>query len=106
MFLLLLIVVNFQIIPYGQENTHQEVKASIEYSSESHTKKIDFTEEELTRIEEDINYLREKLARAGVECCAPRRKLGECIWECCDKSQIRTCDPTLVKALDSLLGRS
>ena len=116
---LLFILTNFQMISYGdskrllnnsddriQETTHQDVKATIDYSSASGSRTINFTQEELQRIENDIDYLREKLAREGVKCCAPRRKLSDCIWECCDNSQIRTCDPTLVKALESLLGRS
>ena len=116
---LILILTSFQTISYGdskrlmhssddriEKTNNQDVKASLEYSSRSGSKTINFTEEELRRIEKDIEYLREKLTREGVKCCAPRRKLSDCIWECCDNSQIRTCDPTLVKALESLIGRS
>lgn len=66
---------------------------------------VKFTTEELERVSQNSRYLLTKLDAAGVKCCEERQRISDCIWRCCDRSKVSTCDATLVKALEELWGK-
>jgi hypothetical protein len=63
---------------------------------------VEFTEDDLKRVQENARFVLTKLAENGAECCGPREKVSDCIWRCCDGTQVRTCHATLVEALNEL----
>jgi|GEM_PF-6351586 len=65
---------------------------------------VEFSEEDLKRVQEDASFVIRKLRENGTRCIEPRRKISDCIWECGDGNQIRTCNQILTKALDELGG--
>jgi hypothetical protein len=85
----------------------QPEEASITFSDrDRNTIIIKFDEEDLRRVERSPEYIYSKFQAAGVQCCEPRKKISDCIWRCCDGNQVRTCNPTLKKALDQLWGEN
>ena len=76
--------------------------ATIEYTSNGRSVTVSFSEEDLRTVDRDPSFVLTNLRQSGVKCCAPRKKISKCIWECCDGSQTRTCNSTLLKALDTL----
>src|SRR5687768_8617664 len=66
------------------------------------TMDVKFSEDDLRKVQDDARYVLLKLAEKGAECCGPREKLSDCVWRCCDGTQVRTCNAILVKALNEL----
>src|ERR1044071_232975 len=65
---------------------------------------ITFSSEEMDKIEHEVEagdtqeaseYVSRKLAEAGVKCCQPRKRISDCVWRCCNKTMVTTCNQTL-----------
>ena len=98
---LFLIALLFSVIPSGYSSS--QTAASIRVAqANGRTVDVEFSEEELRKVQEDSRFVLQKLQENGVDCCGPREKLGDCVWRCCDGTQVRTCDAILTKALNEL----
>lgn len=52
----------------------------------------------------EARQIETQLVSSGVTCCPPRRRMGRCIWVCCDGRKVRTCDKRIIAALELLWG--
>jgi hypothetical protein len=69
--------------------------------------KIEFTENDLTRVQAEPKYVLEKLSRNPhrVSCDGPRRRITDFIWVCRDGTRLRTTNATLLNALETIWGK-
>ena len=93
-------------IPSGSYSQREDEVATLVFARSNNRSPIEvkFTRHEIERIVLDSNYLLIKLNAAGVKCCEERQRISDCIWRCCDRSKVSTCDTSLVKALEELWG--
>src|SRR5215203_506270 len=61
-----------------------------------------FTPQELQRVAADPQFLLQRLKSAARNDCTYARRISSCIWACANGCKVRTCDPTLVSALERL----
>jgi hypothetical protein len=94
-----------KVINIAETNVSYIQGASITYKTKSETITIQFSDKELEQIKDDPSVLETKLG-AKVKCCGPRKKISNCIWECCDGDQVKVgaCNQTLVTALEEIWG--
>ena len=91
--------------PSGSYSQRKDEAATLVFARSNRIPiEVKFTRNELERIALDYDYLLTKLNAAGVKCCEERQRISDCIWRCCDRSKVSTCDTALVKALEELWG--
>jgi flagellar hook-associated protein FlgK len=84
--------------------------AVIDFSGDGKTtSSITFDEAEMRHLESRIeygdskaalDYVSRKMELMGLKCCEPRKRIDKCVWQCCDKSTISTCNKTLQAVLE------
>ena len=61
---------------------------------------VSFAPNELQQLESDPRFVLKKLGTETARDCAYPRRISSCIWACTSGRKIRTCNVTLVRALE------
>lgn len=95
-------------ISYGQYAQQQYAPPTIVISQPgARLLTIPFSTQELQQVERDPSFVLKKLGNVTARDCASSYRISDCIWSCKSKSsrKIKTCNPTLIRALERVWRR-
>ena len=91
------------LTPISSSQTQSDEPAVLFYQPGSKAVKIEFTDEDLARVQSEPEFVLQKFDEKGIKPCAERKRISNCIWICC-QDRIRTCNKVLIKALEQIWG--
>jgi hypothetical protein len=89
--------------PITISQTQPDEPAVLFYQPGSNVVRIDFTNDDLSRVQKEPGFVLHKFEEKGVKICADRKRISNCIWVCC-QNRVRTCNKVLITALEQIWG--
>ena len=101
--LILLAILFLSISPVSISQTQPDEPTVLFYQPGGNAVRIEFTNDDLSRVQREPGFILHKFEEKGVKPCAERKRISNCIWVCC-QDRIRTCNKVLIKALEQIWG--
>ena len=89
--------------PISSSQTQADEPAVLLYQPGGNVIRIEFTNDDLSRVQKEPGFVLHKFEEKGVKLCAERKRISNCIWVCC-QDRVRTCNRVLIAALEQLWG--
>lgn len=97
-----LLFVSLPATSFGQQQMQTQYIAPTIVISYANSRPVtfNFTSVELQQIERDYRLVMKKLGGVTSRDCTTPYRISSCIWACRNGRKIKTCNPTLVRALE------